>query len=94
MSKSTALHFNCPNCNALCQIIKAEAGPETRERDIACRICGGPLPGREGQFILNIFSYGKPSKARNGSASPFPASLIKRTSHRALMRVLYHPMQQ
>ncbi len=34
-SKSTTTHFNCPNCNALYQIVKVEAGPETDNREIA-----------------------------------------------------------
>ena len=24
-----ALHFNCPNCDGLYQVVKTEAGPET-----------------------------------------------------------------
>jgi hypothetical protein len=46
---------NCSHCNALYQVIRAEAGPETTERDLACRVCGGPLPAREGQLVLKYF---------------------------------------
>ena len=46
---------NCSHCNALYQVIRAEAGPETTERDVACRVCGGPLPAREGQLVLKYF---------------------------------------
>ena len=28
------------------QIVKSEAGPETVSREITCRFCGGPFPGR------------------------------------------------
>jgi hypothetical protein len=47
--------FNCPNCNALYQIVKVEAGPETVDRQVTCRACGGPLPGREGKFVIKYF---------------------------------------
>ena len=54
--RSTALHFNCPNCNTLYRIIKAEAGSETVDREITCRACGGgPLAGRQGNFVLKYF---------------------------------------
>ena len=46
---------NCSHCNALYQVIRAEAGPETTERDVACRVCGGPLPACEGQLVLKYF---------------------------------------
>ena len=47
--------FTCPNCEATYHVIKAEAGPETANREIDCRACGGPLPGREGDFIVKYF---------------------------------------
>ena len=37
--------FNCPNCGALYQVVKTEAGPETKDSEITCRACGGSLPG-------------------------------------------------
>ena len=47
--------FKCPNCNALYQIVKVKAGPETVGRAITCRPCGAPLPAREGNFIVKYF---------------------------------------
>jgi predicted RNA-binding Zn-ribbon protein involved in translation (DUF1610 family) len=47
--------FTCPNCNALYQIVRQEAGPETSNRDITCRACGGPLPARDGRSVLKYF---------------------------------------
>ena len=44
--------FTCPNCGAFYQLVKAEAGPETDNREITCCACGGPLVGREGKFVL------------------------------------------
>ena len=53
--KGTTAHFNCPNCDALYQLVKAEAEPETVYREITCRVCGGPLARREGKFVLKYF---------------------------------------
>jgi hypothetical protein len=47
--------YFCPNCNALYQLVKVEAGPETTDREITCRVCGAPLPAREGKFVLKYF---------------------------------------
>src|SRR5271155_594708 len=61
-AKSWTTHFNCPNCNALYQVVKAEAGPETVDREITCRACGGPLVGREGNFVLKYFLLRKAAR--------------------------------
>ncbi len=69
--KGTTAHFNCPNCNALYQIVKVEAGPETDNREITCRACGGPLAGRDGIFVCKYFLLRKSARpdprARRGS---------------------------
>jgi transcription elongation factor Elf1 len=55
MARSPAFSpFTCPNCHAL-KIVKVEAGPETENREITCRVCGGPLSGREGNYVLKYF---------------------------------------
>jgi predicted Zn finger-like uncharacterized protein len=41
--------FRCPNCNALYQVVRAKAGPETVDLEAACGICNGALVAREGQ---------------------------------------------
>jgi transcription elongation factor Elf1 len=56
--------FTCPNCQALYQIVKVEAGPETDSREIVCRVCGGPLAAREGKFILKYFLLRKGLRSR------------------------------
>ena len=60
---------NCPHCNALYQIIKAEAGPESGDREVACRVCGGPLPGREGKFVVKYFLLRKAGRRKGDIAS-------------------------
>jgi hypothetical protein len=47
--------FTCPNCDAFYEVVQVEAGPETDNRAITCRACGGPLAGREGKFVLKYF---------------------------------------
>ena len=49
--------FHCPNCNALYQVVKVEAGPETGYRAINCRACGAPLPPREASSSSSIFCF-------------------------------------
>jgi hypothetical protein len=55
--------FTCPSCNALYQVVKAEPGPETVDREIACRSCGGALAGRDGKFVLKYFLLRKAAGA-------------------------------
>ncbi len=51
---------DCPNCDAVYQVMRAEAGPESIQRDIPCWRCGGPLPGRDGRFVLKYFLVERP----------------------------------
>jgi hypothetical protein len=61
-ARSAAVHFNCPNCDALYQIVKVEAGLETIDAQVTCRICGAPLPGREGGMVLKYFLLRKAAR--------------------------------
>jgi hypothetical protein len=72
-SKGTTTHFNCPNCDALYQLIKDEAGPETDNREITCRACGGPLPARDGIFVCKYFLLRKAIASRKWRRGPRPA---------------------
>jgi hypothetical protein len=48
--------FKCPDCAALYQVIGVESGPEmTTDQEVPCRICGGPLAARDGEFVLKYF---------------------------------------
>jgi predicted Zn finger-like uncharacterized protein len=71
--------FTCPNCGAFYQVVKVEAGPETDNREIKCRACGGPLVGREGKFVLKYFLLRKAiSSRRPPKAEADDATLIER----------------
>jgi len=47
--------FQCANCDALYQVVRAEVGPETVDREIICRACAAPMPSREGKFVFKYF---------------------------------------
>jgi hypothetical protein len=56
--------FTCPNCNALYQLVKVEAGPDTTDREITCRACSAPLAARDGEFVLKYFLLRKGTRLR------------------------------
>jgi len=63
MQRPAPVHFKCPNCDALYQLVKAEAGPETNsDHEITCTLCAAILPPREGQFILKYFLLRKAAR--------------------------------
>jgi transcription elongation factor Elf1 len=48
--------FRCPKCEALYQLVRAKAVPETtNEGEIPCLVCGAPLSAREGELVLKYF---------------------------------------
>ena len=57
--------FTCPNCKALYHIVKVEAGPETVFQEVPCRVCGEPLVGREGNFVLKYFLLREATRVQN-----------------------------
>ena len=66
-SRHTAIDkpfFRCPNCDATYHVVKAEVGPESTNREITCRTCGGPLPGRDGNFVIKYFPLRKAGRTR------------------------------
>jgi predicted Zn finger-like uncharacterized protein len=63
------VHFNCPNCNALYRVVKAETGPEAIiDREITCWVCGGPIAARDGKFVLKYFLLWKVWRRQEKSA--------------------------
>ena len=60
--------FRCESCFALYQVVKAPAGTETADLEIACPVCNAPLPAREGQFVLKYFLLRKASRTEVGRA--------------------------
>ena len=58
--RKVSTRFVCPNCGAGYKVIRAEAGPETMDRGITCRSCGGPLDSSEDGFVLKYFLVERP----------------------------------
>jgi predicted Zn finger-like uncharacterized protein len=56
--------FTCPNCQALYQIVKVEAGPESVSQEVPCRVCGAPFAGRDGKFVIKYFLLRKAVRAQ------------------------------
>lgn len=63
------LFFRCPNCEAQYHVLKVKAGPETKDHEITCRACGGPLSPREGKFVLKYFLLDKRRRRRGLSVA-------------------------
>jgi predicted Zn finger-like uncharacterized protein len=57
------MDFRCPHCAAIYKVIRAEAGPETNDREVICLHCGAPLPAREGRYVLKYFFVGRGPRA-------------------------------
>ena len=69
--------FTCPNCQTLYQVVKGERGPETVDHDVACRSCGAPFPGRDGEFILKYFLLRKPVRIENRPSISFDREVVR-----------------
>jgi len=63
MLNSLSTRFECPNCAAKYEVVRAEAPREpTTEREVACLSCGEPLSGREGPSVLKYFLIERPNR--------------------------------
>ena len=60
--------FTCPNCKALYQVVKVEAGLETTDREITCQVCRDPLAGQEAKFVLKYFFLREGIRRKHGRA--------------------------
>ena len=69
--------FTCPKCQTRYQVVKGERGPETVDHDVACRSCGAPFPGRDGEFILKYFVLRKPARFESRRLTNFDREAVK-----------------
>jgi hypothetical protein len=75
MPDGWSAEFNCPNCEAKYKVVLAEAPPgPTTDREITCLNCGGPLPGRQGSFLLKYFLI---SRLRRGIVAQSSRKVLK-----------------
>lgn len=62
MSPLTPAPTHCPHCGANYNVVRVEAPPLGRDREVICLGCGAPLPGREGAFIMKYFLVERPKQ--------------------------------
>jgi hypothetical protein len=55
MPVTQAMPFCCPTCAAEYKLAQIETKEPVSDQQIACRKCGGLLPGAEGRLILIYF---------------------------------------
>ena len=55
MATNKPSSFNCPNCNALYEVVKLQAGPETNDREITSGIAAIHSSAAKGAWSLSIF---------------------------------------
>ena len=67
MASKHAELFHCPTCQGRYKLVRAEADPESSSGPIECCYCGGPLNGREGQFVLKYFVADNPRRRAKAS---------------------------
>jgi predicted Zn finger-like uncharacterized protein len=56
--------IKCPNCEVGYHVVKIKVGPGAAGRRVTCRGCGGPLPGRDGSFVMKYFPLRKPRRTK------------------------------
>jgi hypothetical protein len=61
------ISFNCPNCNALYQVVQAEAGPETVYSEIHAAVAARRFQGAKANSSSSIFFCGRQAVFRSGS---------------------------
>lgn len=59
----------CPHCKTKYNVVRVEAVPDTKDDDVTCLSCGGPLAGREGAFVIKYFLVDSPSKRQRRTAA-------------------------
>ena len=66
--------FSCPSCGAKYHLIKIEAPiAVVPDCEVACRSCGGPLNGRDGDFFLKYFLI---ERSKGGKRRATPAAIL------------------
>jgi len=68
MTAQASVRISCPHCGAAYKVVQVEAPSEPVE--VTCRSCGGPLPARDGKFLLKYFLVDKRRKAPPPASAP------------------------
>jgi hypothetical protein len=83
MSKPTP--FECPHCKAKYDVVRMEAPGVEADTQVSCISCGGPLPGREGPFLLKYFLVSRRLRTRAAAGVA-----VARASQQSYLRALHH----
>jgi hypothetical protein len=70
---------HCPSCDAIYHVVKANAGPETVDQRITCRVCDGPFPFREKNLILKYFLLRERTRRKNNAEQIMTGPLVSKT---------------
>jgi predicted Zn finger-like uncharacterized protein len=54
--------IECPNCKVRYHVVKVKVGAAAVDRPVTCRGCDGPLPGRDGSFVMKYYPLRKPKR--------------------------------
>src|SRR5262249_44732209 len=57
---ATSSEFECPQCQARYKIVRVDAGLQTINRPVYCKVCRRPFTSREGEDILKYFLTDRP----------------------------------
>jgi transcription elongation factor Elf1 len=52
--------MNCPHCGAKYDVVRIEVATPSEYGELTCLNCGGPLPAREGSFVMKYFLVDRP----------------------------------
>jgi len=76
---ATRSEFECPQCQARYKIVRVDAGLQTINRPVYCKVCRRPFTSREGEDILKYFLTDRP---KTGSPRGRWATLVDTQSLR------------
>ena len=77
---SLKMDIGTPNCDALYQVVKAEAGPKTSDSKIECLVCTAPFAARNDEFVLKYFPVAESESQKMDVAKACPLSGHARAS--------------
>lgn len=64
MAKTRDARFKCPHCGAVYKVIRERAQSMAKDRETTCDVCGGPLHGRRGAFIIKYVLVDPPAEPK------------------------------
>jgi len=69
MAQDQTQEFTCPQCQARYKIVRVNAGPQTVNRPVHCKVCRWPFVSSDGEDILKYFLIDRPKASGPRSVS-------------------------